>query len=77
MNFVLRDGWSITFLEADCKTSLKRKLHFATADKIIDLASRGGADLTSASRCNLDYAISIGRGGIWLNLTPDQYLKLL
>ena len=24
-----------------------------------------------------EHALSIGRGGVWLNLTEDQYLKLL
>jgi len=77
MNFMLREGrWWTTFLEADCKTSLNRKLYFINSDKIIDMARRGGADLTSASRCDLDYGISTGRGGIWLNLTSEQYRQL-
>lgn len=77
MNFMLiRDAWQISFLEADCRTSLRKKLRFAIPEKIFDMARRGGADLTSASRCDLELGISIGRGGIWLNLTLDQYTKL-
>ena len=63
MNFLyLREGWRVSFLEADCKTSLRKKLVFAFPEKIIDLAKRGGADFTSASRADIDYAINIGRG---------------
>jgi hypothetical protein len=39
------------------------------------MTAPGKRYLTSASRCDLDYEISIGRGGIWLNLTADQYLE--
>ena len=67
------DGWQISFLEADCKTPLKRKLCFGSPDKIMELARKGGADLTSASRCDLENGISIGKGGVWLNLTAVQY----
>jgi hypothetical protein len=76
MNFMLRDVWLISFLEADCKTSLPVKLNFAIPEKVFDMARRGGADMTSASRADLENAISKGRGGVWLNLTPEQYAKL-
>jgi hypothetical protein len=76
MNFMLREVWLISFLEPDCKTSLPVKLNFAIPEKIFDMAKRGGADMTSASRADLENAISKGRGGVWLNLTPDQYAKL-
>src|SRR5690242_12737839 len=77
MNFMLTGaGWRISFLEADCKTILNRKLVFSIPDKIFEMARRGGADLTSAGRCDLENGISIGRGGVWLNLSADQYHKL-
>ncbi len=78
MNFLaLHDGWRVTFLEADCRTSLPRRLMFATEEKIIDAAKRGGAEFTSATRCDLEHAIQNGRGGVWLNLTRGQYARLL
>jgi hypothetical protein len=77
MNFMLAGGaWHVAFLEAVCKTSLRRKLSFAIPEKILDMARRGGAELTSATRCDLETAIRTGRGGVWLNLTPDQYARL-
>lgn len=76
MNFMLRDAWHISFLEADCKTSLPVKLNFATQEKIFEMARRGGADMTSASRADFENGMKMGRGGVWLNLTPHQYAKL-
>jgi len=37
MNFMFRNGWHISFLEADCRTSLPLKLTFADADKIREI----------------------------------------
>jgi hypothetical protein len=42
MSFQSRNGWHCQFLEADLKTSLPRKLHFASPEKIIELVERGG-----------------------------------
>jgi hypothetical protein len=76
MYFMSRDGgWFCQFLEADLKTSLPKKLTFAHADKIRELARRGEAcDLESKQA--LEHAIEVGRGGIYLRLTPEQYAKL-
>ena len=41
LSFQLRDGWHCQFLEADLKTVLPRKLHFASPDKLIELVERG------------------------------------
>lgn len=77
MNFMLRgECWFVAFLEADCRTSLARKLRFTTEEKIYELAERGGAEMTSEARSMLAHGISIGRGGVWLNLTPEQYARL-
>ena len=36
MSFQDRYGWHCQFLEADLKTALPRKLHFTSAEKVID-----------------------------------------
>jgi hypothetical protein len=41
-SFQFRDGWWCQFLEADLKTALPRKLHFASSEKLIELVERGG-----------------------------------
>ena len=76
MSFFLRSGWQVQFLEADLKTPLPRKLTFADADKIRELARRGEAWGDSESRQLLEHAIETGRGGVYLRLTPEQHAKL-
>jgi len=41
----------------EAKAAFRKK-----SDKIVDLARRGGADLTSASRCDLDYGTASAEG---------------
>jgi hypothetical protein len=76
MYFMVRDGWYCQFLEPDLKTPLPRKLTFANADKIRELAERGGAFSDLESRHALNHGIDTGRGGVWLNLTAGQYARL-
>ena len=74
--FFLRYGWTVSFLEADCKTPVGRIMTFADPDKIIDLAKRGDVTFDEATRKQLEYGLSVGRGTVWLFLTPEQYLRL-
>ena len=76
MSFQSRYGWHCQFLEQDLKTSLPRKLHFASPDKVVELVERCGGLSNLESRQALDQAIEIGRGGVFLSLTEDQYFKL-
>ena len=75
MSFMLRDGWHCQFLEEDAKTSLPRKLHFASSQKIIELERAGGFTDNDA-RMMVRQGIEMGRGGIFLSLTDEQYAKL-
>ena len=76
MHFVFRKGWYCQFLEEDMKTPLPRKLAFADDRKIWEMAKRGGFTLNIAGRQELEAALSKGVGGIWLDLTREQYAKL-
>ncbi len=76
MSYMLREGWHCQFLEADAKTSLPRTLHVKDSDKIFELAERGGYNLNLEGRQAIQHGIDIGRGGIWLELTEEQYAKL-
>jgi hypothetical protein len=76
MTFFYRAGWQVSFLEADAKTPLPRTFTFKDPDKIRELAKRGEAMGTSEARQMLEYAIEMGRGGVDLRLTPEQYGKL-
>lgn len=76
MTFFLREGWYVQFCEADLKTPLPWTFTFADPEKIRELARRGEAWGDSESRQMLEHAIENGRGGCYLQLTPEQYRKL-
>lgn len=71
-----RRGWHCQFLEEDLKTSLPRKLTFATPDKLLEMFERWGESRLLEDRSALEYAIRMGRGSIWLILSAEQYGKL-
>jgi hypothetical protein len=74
--FMHRQGWHCQFLEADRKTSLPRKLTFATPDKLLEIFERWGESRLLEDRSALEYAIQKGRGSMWLVLGAEQYAKL-
>ena len=74
--FFCRGSWQVQFTEADLKTPLPRRLTFADAEKIRQLARRGEALGDSESRQMLEAGIAKGRGGFYLRLTHEQYNKL-
>jgi hypothetical protein len=76
MSFQFRNGWQCQFLERDLRTPLPRKLHFASQDKVVELVTRGGGITDLESKSMLALAIEIGRGGVYLNLTDEQYSRL-
>ena len=76
MHFMFRKGWHCQFLEEDMKTQLPHTLTFADDRKIWEMAKRGGFTLNIAGRQELEAALSKGVGGIWLDLTREQYAKL-
>lgn len=73
MSFMLRDGWHISFLEPDLKTPIKRKLTFASADKVREVWEKHCEDKDQGE---LERSIGNGRGGFYIKLTIEQYLKL-
>jgi hypothetical protein len=76
MSFMKSHGWYCQFLEEDLKTPLPRKLTFVSSEKIMDLAERAGALRNLECRQALERGIEVGRGGLFLTLTEDQYTKL-
>lgn len=76
MHFQTQSGWYCQFLEEDLKTSLPLKLNLVRQDRLFEIAERGGYILNLEGRQALQHAIDVGRGGIWLALTDEQYRKL-
>ena len=76
MSFMFRNGWFCQSLEEDLKTNLPRKVTVGSQEKVREMARRGGAAMNLDVLQALDHGIEIGRGGIWLELTDQQYHKL-
>ena len=76
MQFILRKGWFCQFLEEDLKTALPKTIWFTDDKKIWEMAKRGGFTLNISGRRELEDKIRKGAGGVWLELTPEQYQKL-
>jgi hypothetical protein len=76
MYYMFRENWMCQFLEEDLKTSLPRRLHFKDAEKIRTIVEKVGNFANLQDRQALDYGLAIGRGGVWLQLTEEQYQRL-
>lgn len=76
MYYMLRNSWMCQFLEEDLKTPLRRRLHFRDPEKIRTIVDKVGNFANLQDREALDHGLSIGRGGVWLQLTEDQYKRL-
>ena len=74
MSFFVNEGWYCQFLETDRTSS--RKLTFASADQVRELAELGGATANLENRQIIENAIIKGHGGVYLNLTQAQYERL-
>lgn len=58
------------------ETPVCRMRNFAWPDKIRELIARTSTKLNLGDKQGLDCGISNGRGGIYLDLTAEQYRKL-
>jgi hypothetical protein len=76
MYFMQRQGWYCQFLEADLKTSLPLKLNLDCPEKLIEMVKRGGGLPNREADQMLRYGIGMGRGGVWLSITEEQYQTL-
>jgi len=76
LQFSFRQGWFCEFMEEDLKTRLPRTVILADEKKLFELVKRGGFTLNISGRQEIEEAIRKKRGGVWLELTPEQYAKL-
>lgn len=83
MTFFARGGpgihdetWVVSFLEADLRTPIGRIRKFGSADKLRELIARTPTRFDLAGKQALEVAFSGGRGGVYLELSQDQYQKL-
>jgi hypothetical protein len=76
MLFALGKDWRVSFLANDLTTSPLKTLTFAGPEEIRGLAHRGQALGTSEAQALFDYSLRRGGGGLYLQLTPEQYSEL-
>lgn len=76
MYYILREYWMCQFLEEDLKTPLPGQLHFKSAEKVRAIVDKVGHFANLQDRQALDYGLETGRGGVWLQLTDEQYMRL-
>jgi hypothetical protein len=76
LQFSFRRGWLCEFMEEDRKTRLPRTVILADERKLFELVKRGGFTLNISGRQEIEEAIRKKGGGVWLELTPEQYGKL-
>lgn len=63
-------------MEEDGRTPLPRTVILADERKLFELLKRGGFTLNISGRQEIENAIRKKRGGVWLELTSEQYAKL-
>jgi hypothetical protein len=69
--------WRCQFLTEDMRTAFPRILNFESVGKLVAIAERGGGLSTPGSRESLDRAIKTGAGRVILQLTDEQFSRLL
>ena len=77
VKFVKAKGWRCQFMTEDLKVVLPRQLNLATDEKLFEMAEKGGGKMNLEGRQAIEHGMKSGTGGIWLELTPDQFAKLL
>jgi hypothetical protein len=71
------ERWFCDFYESSGTAKVRKTLAYRSSDKVVSLAIRGGAFIKRNNRARLYEGIEIGHGRILLNLTSDQYSKLI
>jgi hypothetical protein len=69
--------WYCDFYESSGIAKIRKTLSYKFSDKVVSLAERGGAFVKHNNRSHLYEGIQSGHGRIALNLTSDQYKKLI
>ncbi len=76
LKFAKAKGWRCQFLTEDLKSTLPLQLNLQTDEKLFELAEKGGARMNLEGRQAIEHGIRSGTGGVWLELSDDQYAKL-
>lgn len=77
LRFKYVEGWFCEFLDEDQKTALPRTVMLRDERKLFEMLRRAGFTLNISGRQEIEAAIRKKTGGAWLDLTREQYAKLL
>lgn len=75
MYFRRRFGWHCAFRD-EARKKLPREFTFNSSATVRELAKRGYGLVHEWDREGFEVGLDIGKGGIWLRLTDEQYLAL-
>ena len=70
-------GWRVTFRDPGDLRTRFRELTFTDKEKVQLLVERTGMRLLLEDRQALEHGLRSGTGGVMLDLTEEQYRKLL
>lgn len=68
-------GWHCAFTDENRK-KLPRELTFKSSATVRELAKRGNGLVHKWDQEGFEIGLDVGKGGIWLRLTDQQYLAL-
>lgn len=78
LRFEQKDNrWFCDFYESSRVAKIRETLAYRSSEAVVSLAMRGGAIMDYENRVRLYRGIEIGHGSILLNLTSEQYNKLI
>ncbi len=72
MYFRKSGGWHCSFTN-EAREKLPRECTFKSSSTVVELARRGNGLVDAWDREGFELDLEIGKGGIWLRLTDDQY----
>jgi len=75
MYFRRRSGWHCGF-RTQARKKLPREFTFNSSAAVRELARRANGLIDDWDRRGFEIDLEVGRGGIWLRLTDEQYLAL-
>ena len=73
--FERKVSWHVVFSDSHTHKRL-RSLVFQDESKLYEMAKRGGALTNLEAKQAIELAIANGKGGLFLQLAPEQYAKL-
>jgi hypothetical protein len=65
-----------TFLEPDLRTPVGRIRCFGSEEKLRELVGRTRTTFRLEDQQAFDHALALGRGGVYLRLSAEQYERL-